>query len=426
MSRFAFVLRLCLALGHLQMHGEIPEGAALREALIKEAGQPGKPNWRPMLLYLAKLHGESVFPAAGHFKYPYESIGAGYQGGRVFGHIDLAHERLDAVRASPAHVRNQTRNELAGQQADGLIPGVITFDNAGKAAWKPGKGFPPLWVAAVDAYVEVTSDTTALTECLDALRRQIVWFEANRASPGGGFHYLDVLQKTWESGMDEGIRYDSRPAQPAAAVDATSHVFMLCDHAARWSRMIGQPDAAMESKRDVLQRFIQRELWSAKTGFFHDRWSVLQPEHLAFEGMWPVVVGAATAEQAKRVIEGHLLNPKEFFAPHPISTVAMNDSKFELRMWRGPAWNCMTYWAARGCMRYGHKDAARKLLEASLDATASIFERTGTLWEFYDPNLGEQKALHRKSKGRPIPCEDYIGHNPLFAMVDLWRKCASR
>ena len=137
MSRFAFVLRLCLALGHLQMHGEIPEGTALREALIKEAGQPGKPNWRPMLLYLAKLHGESVFPAAGHFKYPYESIGAGYQGGRVFGHIDLAHERLDAVRASPAHVRNQTRNELAGQQADGLIPGVITFDNAGKAAWKP-------------------------------------------------------------------------------------------------------------------------------------------------------------------------------------------------------------------------------------------------------------------------------------------------
>ena len=28
-----------------------------------------------------------------------------------------------------------------------------------------------------------------------------------------------------------------------------------------------------------------------------------------------------------------------------------------------------------------------------------------------------------KAKGRSIPCEDYLGHNPLFAMADLWRKC---
>ncbi|MEO6789035.1 MAG: trehalase family glycosidase, partial [Chthoniobacteraceae bacterium] len=196
--------------------------------------------------------------------------------------------------------------------------------------------------------------------------------------------------------------------------------------AARWSRALGKPDAAMEAKANALQEFIQRELWNAKTGFFYDRWSVKEPEHFAFEGIWLVVVGAATAEQAKRVIEEHLLNPREFFAPHPISTVAMNDSKFAPRMWRGPAWNCMTYWAARGCVRYGHKDAARKLLEAALDATGIIFERTGTLWEFYDPQLGDQKALHRKSKGRPIPCEDYIGHNPLFAMADLWRRCQPR
>ena len=145
---------LCLGLGLVWTRGEIPEGKALREALSKEAEQVGRPQWRAMLLYLAKLHGESVFPAQGHFKYPYESIGAGYQGGRVFGHIDLAHERLDVVRAAPEHVRNQTRNELAGQQPDGLIPGVINFDNSGKAWWKPGKGFPPFWVASVDAYVE--------------------------------------------------------------------------------------------------------------------------------------------------------------------------------------------------------------------------------------------------------------------------------
>jgi len=124
-----------------------------------------------------------------------------------------------------------------------------------------------------------------------------------------------------------------------------------------------------------------------------------------------------------RVIDKHLLDPKEFFAAHPISTVALCDPKFELRMWRGPTWNCMTNWAARGCVRYGRKDAARKLLEAALDATAIQFKRTGTIWEFYHPQLGDERTLFRKARGRKLPCEDYLGHNPLFAMVALWREC---
>lgn len=400
-----------------------PAGTPLRDALLREAAQSSKPTWQPMLRYLAELHGQSVFPAVAHLRHPYESIGPGYQGGRVFGHIDLTHERLDTVRAMPEHTRNQIQNELAGQQSDGLIPGVITFDQAGKASWKNFKGFPPIWVVSADAYVGVSSDAGFRAECLDALIKQIGWFEKNRAAPDGGFYYLDVKEKTWESGMDEGIRYDQRPAVPSAAVDASAHVFMLYDHASRWSRALGKSHAEWDAKARALQQFIQGKLWDAKTGFFYDRWIIDQPEkHLAFEGMWPVVVGAATPEQAKRVIEEHLMNPKEFFTPHPICTVAVNDAKFELRMWRGPAWNCMTYWAARGCIRYGQHDAARRLLEAALDATARQFERTGTLWEFYHPQIGEQTSLKRKSKGRPIPSTDYLGHNPLFAMVDLWRK----
>ena len=422
-SAFLFLLGAA-ALSATDAPAATKEGTPLRDALLREAEQPGKPAWQPMLRYLAELHGQSVFPAMAHFKHPFESIGPGYQGGMVFGHIDLTHERLDTVRALPEHARNQIRNELAGQQADGLIPGVITFDAAGKAAWKNFKGFPPIWVVSADACLEATPDAGFRAECLDALCKQIGWFERHRAAPGGGVYYLDVVEKSWESGMDEGIRYDQRPATPSASVDATAHLFMLCEHAARWSRALGRPHAEWDVKAKALQQFIQQTLWDAKTGFFYDRWIIGQPDaHLAFEGMWPVVVGAATPEQAKRVIEDHLVNPREFFTPHPISTVAMNDSKFELRMWRGPAWNCMTYWAARGCIRYGQRDAARRLLDAALDATAVQFERTGTLWEFYHPQIGEQTSLHRKAKGRPIPSRDYLGHNPLFAMTALWRQC---
>lgn len=406
------------------LHAATPEGTPLRDALLREAEQPSKPAWQPMLRYLAELHGKSVFPPMGHFPHPFESIGPGYQGGLVFGHIDITHERLDTVRALPSHARNQLANELAGQQPDGLIPGVIQFDKGGKALFRTDKGLPPFWVASADAYIEITADKGFLKQCLDALRKQIGWFETKRAAPGGGFYYLDLLQNTWESGMDEGIRYDERPATPAASVDCTSHVYMLYETAARWSRTLGQPVDDFEAKAKALQQFIQSELWDETTGFFYDRWIVRDRDkrHLAFEGMWPVVVGAATPEQARRVIDEHLLNAKEFFTAHPIATVARNDPKFERRMWRGPAWNCMTYWAARGCARYGRHDAARQLLDKALDATATEFQRSGTLWEFYDAELGDQTTLFRKPKGRTVPCQDYLGHNPLFAMVDLWRK----
>lgn len=400
-------------------------GGRLEAALLREAAL-AKEAWRPVLSYLADLHRRSVLPARAHLPYPYETMGPGYQDGSVFGHMDLTHERLDEVRADPEHVRNQIRNELAGQQADGLIPGIVLFKGEDTASWKTFKANPPLWVFAVDAYFEQTHDTAVLRDALTALRRQIGWFEAHRRLPNGGFYYLDQSEKTWESGIDEGIRYDVRPSHPAAAVDACSHLYLVYDHAETWSRQLGEPDGEWKKKAGALRRFIRLELWDPETGYFYDHWHLHDPANrdLAFEGMWPVVVGAATPEQARRVIDEHLLNPNEFFTEHPIATVAVSDRKFELRMWRGPTWNGMTYWAARGCVRYGRPDAAHRLLEGALDATATEFSRTGTIWEFYHPRLGPQSELKRKESGRNEPCRDYVGHNPLFAMADLWRQTA--
>jgi len=69
------------------------------------------------------------------------------------------------------------------------------------------------------------------------------------------------------------------------------------------------------------------------------------------------------------------------------------------------------------------EEILRMLRHEALDPAAQ-FESTGTLWEFYHPRGGDPESLYRKSRGRHIPCRDYVGHNPLFAMVDLWRKAA--
>jgi putative isomerase len=141
--------------------------------------------------------------------------------------------------------------------------------------------------------------------------------------------------------------------------------------------------------------------------------------------MWPMVVGAASPAQAARVLHEWLMRPDRFFTPHPIATVADDDPKFSNRMWRGPVWNSMTYWAARGALRYGFPGDAHRLLEPALDDSARQFDRTGKLWEFYSATGGHPEDLIRKPQTkRNAPFPDYLGHNPMLAMARMWQGTA--
>jgi neutral trehalase len=206
-------------------------------------------------------------------------------------------------------------------------------------------------------------------------------------------------------------------------VDATSHLSLVYDHAARWATVVGEDRAPFASQATALRQLMHDRMFDPETGFFHDVWAVGRPQRrrLAFEGIFPLVAGAATDEQARRAVDENLLDPHRFFATHPISTVALGDPAFERRMWRGPTWNSMTYWAALGCLRYGRTDAARRLAERALDASAAQFAATGTIWEFYDPFGGDPRTLARKPQTRHnAPCPDYLGHNPLLALARLY------
>ena len=221
------------------------------------------------------------------------------------------------------------------------------------------------------------------------------------------------------------MRFDRVQKGPFACVDATSHVCMMLERGAEWARALGEDTEPFEETREELAEFVRSRLFCEETGFFHDVWSVNDPgtRRIAFEGMWPVVAGIASEEQAAAVIDGNLLNAERFFTEHPVATVAVSDPAFEQRCWRGPAWNSMTLWAARGCLRYGRADAAKQILERALDGSARVFERTGTVWEFYHSRGGEPESVQRKpSTPYNMPCRDYLGHNPLAAMALMWEE----
>ncbi len=127
---------------------QISNGNRLLQNLLFEAQHLGKPQWRPMLRYLAELHARSIFPAETPFPYDWEDIGPGYCYGPAFGHWDIIHAVLDVLPAEPKHARHQLLNNLAAQSANGWVTGSIWMGGE-KAEWDQGYGHPPVWPIAI-------------------------------------------------------------------------------------------------------------------------------------------------------------------------------------------------------------------------------------------------------------------------------------
>jgi hypothetical protein len=416
----------------MDMRDEVASLPALQE----EAATLGRPEWRQMLRYVAALHARSIRPAKPPLPHDWEEIGPGYCFGPAFGHWDIVHQILDVLPSESGHAIRQIRNDLANQQPDGFLPGSIWMrdeampwnaNGARGPSWNPTTGHPPVWPEAVEEAFALTQDWALLAQAHQALTRQLVWFERNRRAKPDGFFYTDLIDRRWESGVDQGPRFQDAGAPDAAFVDATAHVYGCYTLAARWADRLDLPGAELRDRASQVQTFIQDHLFCAETGLFMDLWNVgRRNAPRTFDGMWPVVTGAARPDQADRVIRENLMNPRRFLTPHPLATVAVDSPCFELRMWRGPAWNSMTFWAARGCLRYGHTDAAVRLLRAALDASALQFAQTGTIWEFYHPFAGSPLDVKRKGGATDHPCRDYLGHNPLLAMARLHRQALER
>ncbi|MFA7229953.1 MAG: trehalase family glycosidase [Victivallaceae bacterium] len=393
----------------------------LYNALIDSIKNIGKPEWRKTLEYVCMLHAKSVHPPIAPFCYPWEEIGPGYISSPAFGHWDIVHELLDSVDACPAHTANQLKNLLQFQESDGFMPGVI-FMKSGSPVVGTRCTHPPVWPVVAEKYLHKTGDREFKDLIYKCLIKLITWFEQNRSAGSAGYYYLDITANIWDSGVDQGARFDCVPKSIMPCIDATSHVYMLYQYAAKWTED-NNLEREFLNKGEKIKSFITKDFFDEETGFFHDLWAVNNPEKrvLSFEGIWPLVVGAADYRQAQRVINENLLNQKRFFTKHPISTVSVSDHKFELRLWRGPAWNSMSYWAAVGCVKYNRSDAAKMILENAMDATSKCFKKTGTIWEFYHSHGGNPMEVQRKpSTGYNMPCSDYLGHNPLIAMVKLW------
>ncbi len=209
----------------------------------------------------------------------------------------------------------------------------------------------------------------------------------------------DRLGAELESGLDNSPIYDEIP------FNKTTHLMELadvglngmyiadCEALADIARVLGRNDQAAELDRraDIFRRAIQ-QLWSEQHGLFLNRRTDhgnaeyrLSPTHF-----YALLGGAATPEQAERMIAEHFYNPQEFWGDWILPSIARNDPAYpDQDYWRGRIWAPMNFLVYLGLRRYHLHQACADLAQKSAALLLAEWRAHGHVHENYSGDTGE-------------------------------------
>lgn len=235
--------------------------------------------------------------------------------------------------------------------------------------------------------------------------KQMDWLAANRDLEGDGL--LWIVQPD-ESGLDAspkfepvwGRRSNGRIGFPLLVRDNRKLGFnarrvrargrpVLCETLVNtmWSlslQALGRPSATPA---------LVARLWDERRGLFVDEAQPggLRPVPVTWASLAPLALPDLPEAIGRRLVEGHLLNEREFLTPVAPPSVAVSEPSYEpsgergpiRRYWRGPTWVNSAWMVWLGMRRLGYEQEAQRLAEGILATVA----REG-LREYYDPRSG--------------------------------------
>ena len=99
----------------------------------------------------------------------------------------------------------------------------------------------------------------------------------------------------------------------------------------------------------------------------------------------PLFAEILNRSEAKRLVEKHLLNPKEFWTNYPVPTVSIDEPSFDPKgFWRGTTWIAINWFIYKGLLNYGFSDIAKQIQQSSIN----LIEKSG-FREYFNPLTGE-------------------------------------
>ena len=259
---------------------------------------------------------------------------------------------------------------------------------------------PPVLSLAMRKINEIAPDPAWIAELAPKLERYIEWIFANRDSDGAGLVEwaieANVNCRSGESGMDNSPRFDG-----AIQLDAPDFNAFLAFECESLAMFIPERKDYWLGHRDRLCKLMNERLWSDQVNLYVD-YDVVgnqRTEVMSSAGFLPLYCGAASAEQAAKMVK-HLTDPETFGTPLRVPSIAKrNVAAYKKDMWRGPVWTNINYMICLGLERYGYSDLAKSIMQDTMREQERLYMEFGTFFEFHDDRK-EVTPRELERKGR--------------------------
>ncbi|MCC6730843.1 MAG: hypothetical protein IT208_16035 [Chthonomonadales bacterium] len=329
----------------------------------------------------------------------------------LFGWDTYFHGLVAAVE-DPAVAWANFAASLAGATPSGFVPnwslgsGVATVD----------RSQPPVGAFAVWKTWLRDLDDGRLATLYPGLLRWHRWWMGARGTPEGllawgsdadaAYAFPELKQAMYgaqicccyESGMDNSPMFDGVPYDPVTGRMAQADVGLTslyaldaeCLAAIAGALGRGEDAASLGAEADAVRERINALLWCEEEGIYLNRradgrWS----RRRSPTSFYPLLCGAPDARQLARLVDGHLLNPAEFWGEYPLPSIARSDPAYrDNDYWRGRIWAPMVYLVAAGLRRCGRRETARALAGAGLRMMLANWREGRAIYENYSAETG--------------------------------------
>ena len=201
-----------------------------------------------------------------------------------------------------------------------------------------------------------------------------------------------------ESSMDNSPMHDGARVDKATGtlnqwdVGLNAMLALDAEMLAGMAQELGQTATAerLETEAATLKARIQTEFWDETRGIFANKlWTGKFARSVTPTSFWPLLCGAASEAQAKRLLH-HLDDPKSFGGAWGLPSVSRDDPAFKDNVyWRGRIWPPLNWTVWQGLKRYGFDAAATKLAAKSWALFSRAWDKDRHCAENYNADTGE-------------------------------------
>ncbi|MFY9938916.1 MAG: trehalase family glycosidase [Silvibacterium sp.] len=386
-------------------------GLACTFTAVGIASEPAESNLLSGLsTNFARLAPQTIRPAQGYIRHDYLIPAGYYQQMWDWDGFFIGAHWANQSPADAKYLRDWALSFASSADPSGYVTGCITPQGPrplfGKFAMKPFLAQGALLAG------QRLHDYAWIEPVWQSMQHIIDYREQTQFDPRWGLYFWD---NAMQSGADNNAALSNDPKDPDAILAVDASVFAMREYLAmaNIAEHLGHMEASQgyQRKAAALKRAILKSLWSPQDAIFWNRrrdtgaWV----KRISYSNFVPLMDDLLPREDARRMIQRHLLNADEMRSPYGFRSLAKSDPDYNNKAiidpysnWQGPIWINANYLDWIALRRYGFVSESHWLAVTLARMLEHDIARWGSMHEDYDADTGDGLA--------PTPEQSPGGH----------------